>query len=150
MGLSQPRNQFFILLSWKLSTTHTHLPSRRNPGIIWVIICSLIRLFSTLYSCRNEWKLAKQAIKEAKIWEINKEEWCSPFHNSIHIGETHIKKPGSCIKKILFYEVRHFSPNFHCLLVLSSLVRKQYLPKKITVSGYYKTKKKRKKSGIDH
>ena len=60
--------------------------------------------------------------------------------------------------KILFYEVRHFSPNFHCSMVLSSLVRKQYLPKKKiayfspkigeekklskSVSGYYKTKKK--------
>jgi hypothetical protein len=60
--------------------------------------------------------------------------------------------------KILFYEVQHFCPNF-----TSSLVRKQYLPKtnkKITffspkigeeknlsksVSGYYKTKKNKKK-----
>ena len=71
--------------------------------------------------------------------------------------------------KILFCEVRHFSPNFQvytqfCLCIFL-LVRKQYLPKKNStflaqkflifflsksVLGYYKTKKKRKKSGMDH
>ena len=63
--------------------------------------------------------------------------------------------------KILFYEVQHFSPNFH-----EFTGSKQYLPKinflakklekkKLaeSVSGYYKTKKKEKKekeSGMDH
>ena len=40
--------------------------------------------------------------------------------------------PGNCIKKILYYEVRHFSPKLytHFCLCIFLLVRKQYLPKK--------------------
>ena len=59
--------------------------------------------------------------------------------------------------KILFYEVQHFSQNFR-----EFTGSKQYLPKKFflaqlnsrekkmseSVSGYYKTKKKRKKVAL--
>ena len=52
--------------------------------------------------------------------------------------------------KILFYEVRHFSPNFHeftgsktILPFLAQKLEKKKLSK--SVSGYYKTKKRKKK-----
>jgi hypothetical protein len=46
-----------------------------------------------------------------------------------HLAKKHFfsingeNSPGSCIMKILFYEVRHFSPNFH---EFTALFRKQY------------------------
>ena len=55
--------------------------------------------------------------------------------------------------KILFYEVRHFSPNFHeftgskLLPKKSPFLAQKFDKKKLSksVSGYYKTKKKEKK-----
>ena len=57
---------------------------------------------------------------------------------------------GSCIMKILFYEVRYFSPNFHEFTgsktifakkkILAQKLEKKKLSK--SVSGYYKKKKK--------
>ena len=71
---------------------------------------------------------------------------------SIH-GEN---PPGSCIMKILFHEVRHFSPNFHeftgsktifaknkSLFLAQKLERKKNLPK--SVSGYIIRLKKNNK-----
>ena len=68
---------------------------------------------------------------------------------------------GSCIMKILFYEVRHFSPSFHEFtgsktifakkkspFLAQELERKKNLSK--SISGYYKTKKNNKKSDMDH
>ena len=48
--------------------------------------------------------------------------------------------PGSCIMKILFYEVRNFSPNFE---FTSSLVRRK--KEFVKIRFRYKTKKKKKK-----
>ena len=58
--------------------------------------------------------------------------------------------------KILFYEVRHFSPNFHEFIGSKTkfaffspkLEKKKKLSK--SVWGYYEAKKKEEKSGIDH
>ena len=49
--------------------------------------------------------------------------------------------------KILFYEVRHFRPNFHEFIGSPFLSPKVGRKKKMSksVSGYYKTKKKKKK-----
>ena len=44
--------------------------------------------------------------------------------------------PGSCIMKILFYEVQHFSPNFH-----EFTGSKQYLPKKTFLAQKREKKK---------
>ena len=41
--------------------------------------------------------------------------------------------------KILFYEVRHFSPNFQKKILVQKLETKKMSK---SVSGYYKTKKK--------
>jgi len=56
--------------------------------------------------------------------------------------------------KILFYKVRHFSPNFHEFTGSKTIFKKKkkILPKNLrkkklskSVSGYYKTKKETKK-----
>ena len=58
--------------------------------------------------------------------------------------------------KILFCEVRHFSPNFHEVTgskTIFAFFSQKIGEKKIvkTVSGFYKNKKKtKKKSGTDH
>ena len=57
--------------------------------------------------------------------------------------------------KILFYEVRHFSlnfPEFTGSKIIFAFFNPKIGEKKIcqSVSGYFKTKKKEKKSGIDY